>query len=270
MFVRSLDLWFSGLILALPAFCAAAPLVNNAPRPQIEVPQAHSIPAMTALPSDPAWVRTPQISALMPSLQEQLPAAAPERTTVSLQWTPDTLYVRFVCMASGVSSPYTERDDPLYKADVVELFLDAKGDSRQWIEIEVSPSGVIFDQNTTLTADPVSDASLILDSAILQRDDWPDLAWNMEGLSATSRILRRGKAVTGWITDIALPAAATLHRLGLTAFRPMPMRANFLRYERPLDAAHAPVFVPSDWAPVLTGCPHISPQAMGTLTLVNH
>jgi hypothetical protein len=49
----------------------------------------------------------------------------------------------------------------------------------------------------------------------------------------------------------------------------MAMRANFLRYDwiPGQDEAGQRRLQPQNWSPVAIGCPHISPAAMGRITL---
>lgn len=42
-------------------------------------------------------------------------------------------------------SPYTRRNDPVYRADALEVFLDPLGGGRVYRELEVAPTGAVFD-----------------------------------------------------------------------------------------------------------------------------
>ncbi|CAM4208259.1 carbohydrate-binding family 9-like protein [Paenibacillus alkaliterrae] len=68
-----------------------------------------------------------------------------EPTEVRACWSPDSLYVRFLCKDSYIVSGFTRRDDPLYEQDVVEMFIDEEGLGRHYLELEVSPRNVVFD-----------------------------------------------------------------------------------------------------------------------------
>jgi hypothetical protein len=224
---------------------------------------------VSAEPADPAWADAPTIASLPLSLGPEANGLTALPTQVKLLWDSDYLYIRFLCTSTEIYSPYKTHDDPIYKGDCVEMFLDVKGDARQWIELEVSPSNVTFDQVMTLTADPASDADLILTPALRGRDLWRDLSWTLDGLRTAATLQKSGKRATGWTVDIALPAKPTLRRLGLDHFAPMTLRANFLRYEYPsaTNGGKRPL-IAMNWSPVRWGCPHISPQAMGYLELV--
>ncbi len=241
---------------------------NSAPRPHCSVPFASITPQVDADQSDKAW----NSSVAIPSLSSSLGSPVGQNvqpTEVQLLWDKDYLYVRFRCRASEIYSPYKNHDDPIYKADVVEVFIDAKGDGRQWVEIELSPYGVTLENMTTLTADLVSNSDLIIDPQIRDRDYWPNASWDMPGLRTASKIVQGAGHASLWIADFAFPAGATLHRLGLKEYLPMTLRANFLRYDYPIvDSAGTRVLCPQNWAPVIIGCPHISPAAMGYVDLL--
>ncbi len=68
-----------------------------------------------------------------------------EMTSVQACWNEQGLLVRFACEDSYILSDFTRRDEPLYEQDVVELFIDEEGDGRQYMELEVSPRGIVFD-----------------------------------------------------------------------------------------------------------------------------
>lgn len=66
-------------------------------------------------------------------------------TVVKMCRTASHIHVRFECEDDHIVANYTNRDDPIYKEDVVELFLDESGDGRTYKEYELSPRNVAFD-----------------------------------------------------------------------------------------------------------------------------
>lgn len=92
-----------------------------------------------------------------------------QSTEVRIGWSKEHLHIRYVCQDPYVLSNFTERDQPLYEQDVVEIFIDEKGDGRSYMELEISPNNVIFD-------------------AFIQNDDGQgsklkvDLTWRLEGI----------------------------------------------------------------------------------------
>jgi hypothetical protein len=232
--------------------------------PVLDVPLASVTPAVGADPADPAWTAAARIAELTPSVNRDKVVAQLQPTQVLLLWDDGHLYVRFICHDTRIHSDFTKRDEPLYKADVVEVFLDVVGDGRQYFELQVSPGNVVFDQNITVTAEPKHQADGVLEWAIVGRDLWLDLGYTMKGLrTATSRVTLEGGA-PGWIVDLAIPAKFALRRVGTDRFTAgQQLRANLLRYDYPAEELHA-----GNWSPVRHGCPHISPARMGRLRLL--
>ena len=66
-------------------------------------------------------------------------------TTVRLLYDDTNLYVAFECDDPDVVSSFEKHDDPIWKQDVVELFIDADGDEKGYVELHVSPANVRFD-----------------------------------------------------------------------------------------------------------------------------
>lgn len=243
---------------------AASPTLTP---PSLHVPYAGVVPQISGASDDPAWKSAASTADMTVSRGAAAQGLTALPTRAYLLWDAKNLYIRFVCLGGSMETPYKKHDDPLYHADAVEVFIDPKGDGREWVELEVSPHNVVFDQLAVLTAEPEYEAGGILTHQVLDRDWWTDLSWNLEGLrTAAGRLQSRGK-ITGWIVDMAVPATPLLRRLGVKSFGPMNLRVNLLRYETMTAADGKPMFIPMNWAPVTFGCPHILPDAMGTLVL---
>lgn len=67
------------------------------------------------------------------------------KTTARLLWDDEALYLGFHCPDPDIHSPYTDRDDPIYESEAVEIFLDPDGDRDAYVELQVAPTGVQFD-----------------------------------------------------------------------------------------------------------------------------
>jgi hypothetical protein len=226
------------------------------------VPRAEVMPKLNASPRDPAWEKAAVISGLTISSdgENSDAAPAPTPTRVLVLWSPGALFVRFVCTDRELYVPHEGRDAALYEGDVVEVFLDPVGDHRQWYEIEVSPENDVLDLNTVMSGPPKSLSNKMLTGEAM-REWWPDRSFTVEGLKTA---VRRTKE--GWIADLAIPASAILRRTGGDKITPRALRANFIRYDFSTPSGK-PEMLPLNWSPVNTGCPHISPTAMGELML---
>ncbi len=66
-------------------------------------------------------------------------------TQARLLWDDEYLYAFIVVEDADVFSQYKGRDDPLWKEDVVELFIDADRNRRGYVELQVNPNNAHFD-----------------------------------------------------------------------------------------------------------------------------
>lgn len=168
-----------------------------------------------------------------------------QQTVVRLCGDAAALYVRFDCDDLDIWATFTQRDDPIYNEEVVEVFIAPSADDpTRYYEFEVSPAGVLFDGrvfNPTSTR-----ADLVVDEK-----------WNCPGLRWSAG--REDPAHRWWAT-LAIPWAA----IAPESHPPHLCRANFYRIERPRDGA--PEF--SGWSPTLTDPADFhQPVRFGLLTL---
>ena len=195
------------------------------------IPQA-SIPAVP-----PGWDPTAPweswnwqaVPILPPLLLANGSGLARHQTAVRICRDAVALYVRFDCDDRDIWGTFTQRDDPIYDEEVVEVFLAAGAETpTEYAEIELSPNGVLFD---AWIQNPTGDrARMVVDTAW----DWPGIRWHAQRIDAEKR----------WWAVLVLPWA------GIVSSGPLPTvwRANFYRIERPRDAE--PEF--SCWSPTLT------------------
>jgi len=70
----------------------------------------------------------------------------PRKTTsAKITWDDQNLYLFVSAEDDEVSSPFTKHDDDTWKADVIELFIDADGNGKGYVELQVTPQNVQFD-----------------------------------------------------------------------------------------------------------------------------
>lgn len=189
----------------------------------------------------------------------------PHATEVRLTWDAEALYVLFTASDPDVWSTLSERDDPLYNEEVVELFLDPDGDGLNYAEIEINPLNTVFD---------------LLVTKALGGGGQGRPEWSPEGLRSAVRVNGTlnapGDADEGWVTEIALPWAALRSDLiDVPGDRPLPpdpgdrWRANLYRYERPRTAAGVASgdIEYSAWSPVGRVDFHV-PERFGVVAFV--
>lgn len=173
-------------------------------------------------------------------------------TELRLCWDDRCLYAAFSCKDTDIRGTLTQHDDPIYKEEVVELFLCPNGDLRHYFELELSPRNVLFDAKVF---NPEGDRR-----TMLVQTEWhtPGIQTAV-GVSGT--IENPNDVDIGWIAEIALPFAD----LGLPG-PPAPgtrWRANFYRIER------GEVTEFTGWSPTLTDPAdfHV-PARFGTIEFV--
>jgi hypothetical protein len=152
-----------------------------------------------------------------------------QQTMARVCYNSQALFVRFDCDDRDIWATSTQRDDPIYDEEVVEVFIGTgEATPVDYYEVEVSPNGVLLD--------------LTVHNPTSQRADLKvDFAWDCPGLRWAAG---RDDAKRHWWAVLAIPWSS----IGATAELPKMWRANFYRIERPRDAD--PEF--SCWSPTMT------------------
>src|SRR5437764_2446042 len=162
--------------------------------------------------------------------------AAPRLATrLALYHDGDCLTALFLGEDDGVQATYLGHDEPLWKEDVVELFLAPERPSR-YFEIEINPLGTTFDA--------------VIDSPDLDRATMTtDLAWTCQRLFAAVRT-----------TPASLDVVVRVPFASLGAKPDGEWRANFYRIDRGSGDEY------TAWQPTLKTPPdfHV-PRAFGTI-----
>lgn len=191
--------------------------------PKLHVPR---IARAIALDDAHAWNA---IDALTPLYLADGSAPALQQTRVRVCYDERALYVRFDCDDREIWGNYTQRDEPIYDEEVVEVFI-APGETApiQYFEFQVSPNGVLFD-------------ATIYNPASTRKDLKWDATWNCPALQWQAQ---RDDAHNVWWGAFAILWAS------ITADGNVPSvcRANFYRIERPRDGDAEY----SCWSPTLT------------------
>ncbi len=110
--------------------------------PTADVRRATSPIALNGALDEAAWQAATPLRRFVISTDGR---RAPRDVEARLVWDDEALYVAFDVDDDDLVASFTQRDDPLYTEDVVELFVDHDGDGRDYVELEVSPRGTLFD-----------------------------------------------------------------------------------------------------------------------------
>lgn len=194
--------------------------LSRAPPPPgtVYLPRAQGPIIVDGVASEPAW----SLAATSPELATAEGSSDPVGKAIArLTWDDQFLYAFVSITDSDVVSEYKNHDEPLWKQDCVELFIDADGNRRGYVELQVNPNNATFDSwFATTRAQP------------------GDVSWD-SGMQTAVKL--RGTAVPGdtdqgWDAELAIPWQAVRGRDEAMAVRLPPevgdrWRLNLVRVD---------------------------------------
>jgi hypothetical protein len=142
---------------------------------------------------DAVWAAAPSTGPFVNTLTGG-PVSPAMKTEAKLLWDKKNLYVAFDNTDDDVWTDLTKRDDKLWTEEADELMIDADGNGRTYIELQVAPNGNIFDtylptvRHYEDTVDPKlkpfswnskMTAKVHVDGTLNKRDD-QDKGWTVE------------------------------------------------------------------------------------------
>ena len=159
-----------------------------------------------------------------------------QATRVRLGWDAAALRVLFVAEDEHPWATLHERDAPLYKEEVFEVFLDTEGDGLGYFELEVNPNNAV------------------LDGAMRRvRSGYrKDFHWRCEGLETAVQVFPGG-----WAAEFCIPFESVTTSTPVSGQR---WRVNFTRIDRPPGAPREL----SAWSPTGLAQFHV-PERFGVL-----
>jgi len=183
---------------------------------------------------DEVWSKAPSTGPFVNTMDGR---PLPWKTEAKVAWDDKHLYVAFQCEDDDVWSDLKKRDDKLWTQEAVEIFVDADGDGKDYIELQVNPNGAIFDSYMPEYRKNQNDwnsklqAAVKVDGTLGKRDD-KDKGWSVEIAVPWQDIKGRGTK------EIQLP--------------PKPgavLKVNFFR----MDLPKAKPQRASAWSPPMVG-----------------
>jgi len=131
-------------LLILSSIAATEPIVPDADTPTYECHRATSPIVIDGDLEDPAWHHAATTKPFVFPWPDQ--QGRKQMTIARLLWDDDNLYVCYDCDDTDLTAEYTERDDPVYKDDCVEIFLAPAPDkSRFYCGFEMNCRGALYD-----------------------------------------------------------------------------------------------------------------------------
>jgi len=122
---------------------SVAPLAAQPPVPRYEVKRAPSRIVIDGKLDDKAWSAAAPIEFVFPW---DFQTGAKQKTTARLLWDDDFLYVGYDCEDADIVALRTERDDPTYLDDAVEIFLNPRpSQNGAYFGLEMNARAVLYD-----------------------------------------------------------------------------------------------------------------------------
>jgi Carbohydrate family 9 binding domain-like len=143
--VNKLIVLFLSAFLALTIVTpvqAQAERPDLAPIPTYEVHRAKIAPIIDGHLDDAAWRAAKPVTFVFPWADQ---TGKKQKTVARLTWDNDNLYVAYECEDSDIIAVHTERDDPTYKDDAVELFIAPPGVKNLYVGLEMNARAVLYD-----------------------------------------------------------------------------------------------------------------------------
>jgi hypothetical protein len=118
-------------------------LLAQPPLPRYEVHRAATPVTIDGKPEEKAWADAPPVELIFPWDAQ---TGAKQKTTARLLWDDDFLYVTYECADTDIVAQFTERDDPTYRDDTVEIFINPKPTQTGiYYGLEMNARAVLYD-----------------------------------------------------------------------------------------------------------------------------
>ncbi|MBW2703680.1 MAG: carbohydrate-binding family 9-like protein [Deltaproteobacteria bacterium] len=217
---------------------AEIPVNLRGPKPRrksLRAIRATNPPVIDGRMDDPVWRKAPVSPAFVETMTGK---PSPLKTTVRAAWDDKNLYLLFDMPDPDVWGEFDKRDDKLWTQEAAEIFIDADGDGKDYIELQVSPKGVIFDS--------------YLPAHRKNQNDWN--SGMKAAVSVDGSLNQRDDEDKGWRVELSLPLTDLVGRGDLKKIRIPPKagdryRVNFFRMEQPKKGPQQA----SAWSPPLRG-----------------
>ncbi|MBI3279335.1 MAG: carbohydrate-binding family 9-like protein [Acidobacteria bacterium] len=181
------------MVLLILVFAAGAlgqpnePLRQAGPVPRYEVKRASGRIVVDGKLEDAAWQQANTLTFQFPWEGQ---TGARQKTAARLLWDDQFLYVGYDCEDSDITAQYTQRDDPTYQDDAVELFINPNPSQVFYYGLEMNARATLYDY---FYAFP---------KLLIKRLDFTgvQLATNLRGTLNTG-----GAKDAGWSLELAIP-----------------------------------------------------------------
>jgi len=183
---------FCGLVFFAGSLAAQNPPPSQAPpRPRYEVKRTPSPIQIDGKLDEKAWQAADPIVLIFPWESQ---TGAKQKTTVRVLWDDQNLYIGYQCEDVDITAQFTERDDPTYRDDAVEAFINPRPSQTDvYFGLEMNARAVLYDYVSIKSA-----------QYVLKR-------FNLQGVQLATFIdgtlNARGDRDKGWSLEVSIPWA---------------------------------------------------------------
>ena len=130
-------------LLLLMAVALSAQTRDPGPLPRYEVKRASTAIRADGKLDEAAWKAASAVTLQFPWDQQ---TGAKQKTTARLLWDDHNLYVGYECEDTDITAQFTERDDPTYRDDAVEIFINPDPKQKDfYFGMEMNARGTLYD-----------------------------------------------------------------------------------------------------------------------------
>jgi hypothetical protein len=177
-----------------------------------------------------AWAEAPTTSEFVRTLDG---APAEQKTVAKLLWDDKNLYVAFVNEDKDVWSTLDKHDDKLWTQEADEMFIDADGDGKTYVELQVNPKNATYDS--------------YLPTYRQNNNDWE--SGMKTAVKVDGTLNKHEDTDKQWVAELAIPLTAAMGKEKTMKNVPPKVgtvwRANFFRMDQPNNRPQSG----TGWAP---------------------
>ena len=190
------------------------------PRPVLDINRVANSMVIDGKLLEPAWHEAEEIQ-LRNNVTGKEVTDIDYATKVKCCYDDNNLYIAFVISDQNIFTSYTKKDEFLWQDEVVEVFIDGDPGASTYLELEVSPTNVVFD-------------SYITDTANIDLVETPK--FEIEGLQTAVQVngtVNDSSDVDqGWTTEILIPLTSITQKRSDGKTHLDKYRINFYRINR--------------------------------------
>ena len=154
--------------------------------------------------TEPVWTRAKWTAFWTSPDGKNRPAP---KSRAKFAWDEENLYVAVFSEDDDVWSTFTKRDSNTWEQEVIEVFIDADGDQKDYLELQVTPANVVFDAKFARHRSDLKVArawnmagwktAVKVDGTLNKRDD-KDRSYTVEMVIPIAEVHRSCRETGGW------------------------------------------------------------------------